>query len=111
MITEHASVVLTEDIAASGLQAGDVGVVAHMGDGVCRLRTELPPGVGRAGVVGCRPLVEQRAIGTVCPDRSDQTRVLLGQVLVWASVSAYFGGTMNLATAKTTVIELYGMVR
>ena len=30
MITEHASVVLTEDIAASGLQAGDVGVVAHI---------------------------------------------------------------------------------
>jgi hypothetical protein len=30
MITEHASVVLTEDIAASGLQAGDVGVVVHI---------------------------------------------------------------------------------
>ncbi len=30
MITEHASVVLTEDIAASGLQAGDVGVVIHI---------------------------------------------------------------------------------
>jgi hypothetical protein len=30
MITEHASVVLTADIAASGLQAGDVGVVIHI---------------------------------------------------------------------------------
>jgi hypothetical protein len=30
MITEHASVVLTEDIAASGLQAGDVGVVVQI---------------------------------------------------------------------------------
>jgi len=30
MITEHASVVLTEDIPAAGLQAGDVGVVVHI---------------------------------------------------------------------------------
>ena len=30
MITEHASVVLTENISASGLQAGDVGVVVHI---------------------------------------------------------------------------------
>lgn len=30
MITEHASVVLTEDISSSGLQAGDVGVVVHI---------------------------------------------------------------------------------
>lgn len=30
MITEHASVVLTEDISASGLEAGDVGVVVHV---------------------------------------------------------------------------------
>jgi hypothetical protein len=30
MITEHASVILTEDIPASGLEAGDVGVVVHV---------------------------------------------------------------------------------
>jgi hypothetical protein len=30
MITEHASVVLTENIPASGLEAGDVGVVVHI---------------------------------------------------------------------------------
>lgn len=30
MITEHASIVLTEDISSSGLQAGDVGVVVHI---------------------------------------------------------------------------------
>ena len=30
MITEHASVLLTEDISSSGLQAGDVGVVVHI---------------------------------------------------------------------------------
>ncbi len=30
MINEHASVILTEDIAAAGLQAGDVGVVVHV---------------------------------------------------------------------------------
>ncbi|MDP2169729.1 MAG: DUF4926 domain-containing protein [Rhodocyclaceae bacterium] len=30
MITEHASVVLTEDIPTSGLEAGDVGVVVHI---------------------------------------------------------------------------------
>jgi hypothetical protein len=30
MITEHASVVLTEDIPAAALQAGDVGVVVHI---------------------------------------------------------------------------------
>jgi hypothetical protein len=30
MITEHASVVLTENIPASGLEAGDVGVVVHV---------------------------------------------------------------------------------
>jgi hypothetical protein len=30
MITEHASVVLTEDISSSGLQAGDVGVVVYI---------------------------------------------------------------------------------
>ncbi len=30
MITEHASEVLTEDIAAFGLQAGDVGVAVHI---------------------------------------------------------------------------------
>jgi hypothetical protein len=30
MITEHASVVLAEDIPAAALQAGDVGVVVHI---------------------------------------------------------------------------------
>jgi hypothetical protein len=30
MIAEHASVVLTENIPASGLEAGDVGVVVHV---------------------------------------------------------------------------------
>ena len=30
MITEHASVVLTENLPAAGLEAGDVGVVAHI---------------------------------------------------------------------------------
>jgi hypothetical protein len=30
MITEHATVVLTENIPASGLEAGDVGVVVHV---------------------------------------------------------------------------------
>ncbi len=30
MITQHASVVLTENIPASGLEAGDVGVVVHV---------------------------------------------------------------------------------
>ena len=30
MITEHASVVLTENIPASGLEAGDVGIVVHI---------------------------------------------------------------------------------
>jgi hypothetical protein len=30
MITEHALVVLTEDIPASGFEAGDVGVVVHI---------------------------------------------------------------------------------
>jgi len=30
MISEHASVILTEDIPASGLLAGDVGVVVHI---------------------------------------------------------------------------------
>lgn len=30
MITEHASVVLTENIPASGLEAGDVGLVVHI---------------------------------------------------------------------------------
>lgn len=30
MITEHASVVLTEDIHSAGLQAGDVGIVVHI---------------------------------------------------------------------------------
>jgi len=30
MITEHASVVLTEDIPSASLQAGDVGVVVHI---------------------------------------------------------------------------------
>jgi len=30
MVTEHASVVLTEDIPAAGLEAGDVGVVVHI---------------------------------------------------------------------------------
>lgn len=30
MITEHASVVLTEDIPGAGLQAGDVGIVVHI---------------------------------------------------------------------------------
>jgi hypothetical protein len=30
MITEHAAVVLTENIPASGLEAGDVGVVVHV---------------------------------------------------------------------------------
>ncbi|MDX9993689.1 MAG: DUF4926 domain-containing protein [Rhodocyclaceae bacterium] len=32
MITEHAAVVLTENIPASGLEAGDVGVVVHVHD-------------------------------------------------------------------------------
>ena len=30
MITEHSSVILTENIPASGLEAGDVGVVVHV---------------------------------------------------------------------------------
>lgn len=30
MITEHASVVLTENIPTCGLEAGDVGVVVHV---------------------------------------------------------------------------------
>ena len=30
MITEHASVVLTENLPAVGLEAGDVGVVVHI---------------------------------------------------------------------------------
>lgn len=30
MITEHASVVLTEDIPGADLEAGDVGVVVHI---------------------------------------------------------------------------------
>lgn len=30
MITEHASVVLTENLPASGLEVGDVGVVVHI---------------------------------------------------------------------------------
>lgn len=30
MLQEHASVVLTQDLPASGLQAGDVGVVVHV---------------------------------------------------------------------------------
>ena len=30
MITEHATVVLTENLPAAGLEAGDVGVVAHI---------------------------------------------------------------------------------
>ena len=30
MITEHASVVLTENLPAAGLVAGDVGVVVHI---------------------------------------------------------------------------------
>ena len=30
MITEHASVILTEDIPSSDLEAGDVGVVVHI---------------------------------------------------------------------------------
>ena len=30
MINEHAAVILTEDIASAGLQAGDVGVVVHV---------------------------------------------------------------------------------
>lgn len=30
MITEHASVILTEDIPGAGLEAGDVGVVVHV---------------------------------------------------------------------------------
>lgn len=35
MITEHASVVLTENVPSAGLEAGDVGVVVHIhGQGV-----------------------------------------------------------------------------
>lgn len=30
MITEHASVILTENIPSVGLEAGDVGVVVHI---------------------------------------------------------------------------------
>lgn len=30
MITEHASVVLTEDVPGASLEAGDVGVVVHI---------------------------------------------------------------------------------
>lgn len=30
MITDHASVVLTEDLPGTGLEAGDVGVVVHI---------------------------------------------------------------------------------
>ena len=30
MIAEHASIVLTVDIPAAGLEAGDVGVVVHV---------------------------------------------------------------------------------
>lgn len=30
MITEHASVVLTENIPASGLEARDMGIVVHI---------------------------------------------------------------------------------
>lgn len=30
MITEHAAVVLTEDIPGAGLEAGNVGVVVHI---------------------------------------------------------------------------------
>jgi hypothetical protein len=30
MITEHASIILTEYIPAAGLEAGDVGVVVHI---------------------------------------------------------------------------------
>lgn len=30
MITEHESVVLTENLPAAGLEAGDVGVVVHI---------------------------------------------------------------------------------
>lgn len=30
MITEHASIVLTEDLPAAGLEAGDVGIVVHI---------------------------------------------------------------------------------
>ena len=30
MITEHASIVLTVDIPAAGLEAGDLGVVVHV---------------------------------------------------------------------------------
>ena len=30
MLKEHASVVLTQDLPASGLEAGDVGVVVHV---------------------------------------------------------------------------------
>ena len=30
MITEHSSVILTENISASSLEAGDVGVIVHV---------------------------------------------------------------------------------
>jgi hypothetical protein len=33
MINEHSSVVLTEPISKSGLEAGDVGIVVHIHDG------------------------------------------------------------------------------
>lgn len=41
MITEHVSVVLTEDIPGAGLEAGDVGVVVHIHPGEAAYEVEF----------------------------------------------------------------------
>jgi hypothetical protein len=80
MIKEHDCVVLTEDIAAEGLQAGDVGTVVHIHKGGAAYEVEFITLTGRTVAVvtvetgqvrpvaprdlsHARPLAEPKAAG------------------------------------------------
>ena len=70
MIREHDCVVLTSDLPAASLLAGDVGTIVHVHEGGSAYEVEFATMTGRTVAVATVPAAQLRAVG-----RRDLTHV------------------------------------
>lgn len=63
MIHEHDCVVLTSDLPASGLEAGDVGTVVHVHAGGAAFEVEFVTMTGATVAVATVPATQLRPVG------------------------------------------------
>ncbi len=63
MINEHDCVVLTSDLPAAGLEAGDVGTVVHVHGGGAAFEVEFVTMTGATVAVATVPATQLRPVG------------------------------------------------